>query len=54
MRPLFPKDNRNDCTVIMTVMAVDPDCPPEITAMIGTSVATSISDIPLEWSDRRG
>ncbi|MBQ6570588.1 MAG: polyribonucleotide nucleotidyltransferase [Clostridia bacterium] len=46
IRPLFPKDMRNDCSVVATVMSVDPDCSPEITAMIGTSVALSISDIP--------
>lgn len=46
IRPLFPKDMRNDCSVVATVMSVDPDCSPEITAMIGTSIALSISDIP--------
>lgn len=46
IRPLFPKDMRNDVSVVCTVMAVDEDCSPEITAMIGTSVALSISDIP--------
>lgn len=46
IRPLFPKDMRNDVTVIMTVMSVDPDCSPEIAGMIGASVALSISDIP--------
>ena len=46
IRPLFPKDMRNDVSVVCTVMAVDPDCSPEIAAMIGTSVALSISDIP--------
>ena len=46
IRPLFPKDMRNDVAVVMTVMAVDPDCSPEIAGMIGTSVALSISDIP--------
>lgn len=46
IRPLFPKDMRNDVTVLCTVMSVDPDCSPEITAMIGTSAALSISDIP--------
>ncbi len=46
IRPLFPKDMRNDCSVVATVMAVDPDCSPEITAMVGTSIALSISDIP--------
>ncbi|HJB25504.1 MAG TPA: polyribonucleotide nucleotidyltransferase [Firmicutes bacterium] len=46
IRPLFPKDMRNDVSVVMTVMSVDPDCSPEIAGMIGTSVALSISDIP--------
>lgn len=46
IRPLFPKDMRNDCSVVATVMSVDPDCSPEITAMVGTSIALSISDIP--------
>ncbi len=46
IRPLFPKDMRNDVSVVMTVMAVDPDCSPEITGMIATSIAISISDIP--------
>lgn len=46
IRPLFPKDMRNDVSVVATVMSVDPDCSPEVTAMIGTSVALSISDIP--------
>ncbi len=46
VRPLFPKDMRNDVAIVATVMAVDPDCSPEITAMIGTSIAISISDIP--------
>ena len=46
IRPLFPKDMRNDCSVVCTVMSVDPDCSPEITAMIGTSIAISISDVP--------
>ena len=46
IRPLFPKDMRNDVSVVCTVMSVDPDCAPEITAMIGTSIAISISDIP--------
>jgi len=46
IRPLFPKDMRNDCSVVATVMAVDPDCSPEITAMVGTSIALSISDVP--------
>ncbi len=46
IRPLFPKDLRNDVSILLTVMSVDPDCSPEITAMIGASVALSISDIP--------
>ena len=46
IRPLFPKDMRNDVSVVMTVMSVDPDCQPEIAGMIGTSVALSISNIP--------
>lgn len=46
IRPLFPKDLRNDVNLNLTVMAVDHDCSPEITAMIGASIALSISDIP--------
>ncbi|MDR2558322.1 MAG: polyribonucleotide nucleotidyltransferase [Oscillospiraceae bacterium] len=46
IRPLFPKDMRNDVIVVMTVLAVDPDCSPEIAGMIGASAALSISDIP--------
>ena len=46
IRPLFPKDMRNDVSVVMTVLAVDPDYSPEICGMIATSVAISISDIP--------
>ena len=46
IRPLFPKDMRNDCSVVATVMSVDPDCSPEVTAMIGVSAAIAISDIP--------
>ena len=46
IRPLFPKDMRNDVAVVATVMSVDPDCSPEITAMIGVSIAISISEIP--------
>lgn len=46
IRPLFPKDLRNDVSVVCTTMSVDPDCSPEITAMVGTSIALSISDIP--------
>ena len=46
IRPLFPKDMRNDVSVVCTVMSVESDCSPEIASMIGTSVALSISDIP--------
>ncbi len=46
IRPLFPKDMRNDVSVVMTVLSTDPDCSPEIVGMIGTSIAISISDIP--------
>ena len=46
IRPLFPKDLRNDVALTLTVMSVDPDCSPEITAMIGASIALAISDIP--------
>ena len=46
LRPLFPKDLRNDVNVSLTVLSVDYDCSPEITAMIGASIALSISDIP--------
>ena len=46
IRPLFPKDMRNDVSVVCTVMSVDPDCSPEIAALVGTSTALSISDIP--------
>ena len=46
IRPLFPQDLRNDVTVITTVMSADPDCQSEIAALIGASVAISISDIP--------
>ncbi|MBO4990732.1 MAG: polyribonucleotide nucleotidyltransferase [Firmicutes bacterium] len=48
LRPLFPKGFYNDVQVVATVMSVDPDCPPEIAAMIGSSIALSISDIPWE------
>ena len=48
MRPLFPKDYRNDVTLENLVMSVDQDCSPELTAMLGASVATSISDIPFD------
>lgn len=46
IRPLFPKDMRNDVSVVMTVMSVDQDCSPEVAGMIGTSIALSISNIP--------
>ncbi len=46
IRPLFPKDLRNDVALSLTVMSVDPDCSPEIAAMIGASTALAISDIP--------
>jgi polyribonucleotide nucleotidyltransferase len=46
IRPLFPKDMRNDVSVVMTVLAVEPDNSPEIAGMIATSIAISISDIP--------
>jgi len=46
IRPLFPKDYRNDVSVVATVLSVDQDCSPEIAAMIGSSIALSISDIP--------
>lgn len=46
IRPLFPKDMRNDVSIVCTVMSVDHDCMPEIAAMVGTSIALSISDIP--------
>ena len=46
IRPLFPKDLRNDVALTLTVMSVDPTCAPEVTAMIGASIALSISDIP--------
>ena len=46
IRPLFPKDMRNDVGVVATVMSVDPDCQPEIAAQLGVSVAISISEIP--------
>ena len=48
MRPLFPKDYRNDVTLENLVMSVDPDCSPELTAMLGTAIAASISDIPFD------
>ena len=46
IRPLFPKDMRNDCSVVATVMSVDPDCSPEVAAAIGVSCAIAISDVP--------
>ncbi len=48
MRPLFPKDYRNDVTLDNTVLSVDPACRPELVAMLGASIATSISDIPFD------
>ena len=48
MRPLFPKDYRNDVTLNNLVMSVDPECRPEIVAMIGAAIATTISDIPFD------
>ena len=48
MRPLFPKDYRNDVTLNNMVMSVDPNCNPEVVAMLGSSLATSISDIPFD------
>ena len=50
MRPLFPKDYRNDVTLNNMVMSVDPECRPELVAMIGAAIATSISDIPFDGS----
>jgi len=52
IRPLFPKDMRNDVSVVMTVLAVDPDNSPEIAGMIATSIAITISDIP--WNGPLG
>ena len=48
MRPLFPKDYRNDVALNNLVMSVDPDCSPELTAMLGSAIATAISDIPFD------
>ena len=48
MRPLFPKDYRNDVTLNNMVMSVDPECRPELVAMLGASIATCISDIPFD------
>ena len=48
MRPLFPKDMRNDVSIVCTVMSVDPDCSPEMVGMIGASIAVTISEIPFK------
>ena len=48
MRPLFPKDYRNDVTLNNMVMSVDPECDPEVVAMLGSAIATCISDIPFD------
>lgn len=48
MRPLFPKDYRNDCSLNNLVLSVDPECRPELVAMLGSAIATSISDIPFD------
>ena len=48
MRPLFPKDYRNDVTLNNLVMSVDPDCRPELVAMLGSAIATCVSDIPFD------
>ena len=48
MRPLFPKDYRNDVTLNNMVMSVDPECNPEVVAMLGSAIATCISDIPFD------
>ena len=48
MRPLFPKDYRNDVTLNNMVMSVDPECSPELTAMLGSAISTAISDIPFD------
>ena len=48
MRPLFPKDYRNDVTLENLVLSVDQDCSPELTAMLGAAIATTISDIPFD------
>ena len=50
MRPLFPKDYRNDVTLNNMVMSVDPECDPEVVAMLGSAIATCISDIPFDGS----
>lgn len=49
LRPLFPKDYRNDVAIVATVMSVDQDCSPEVLAMIGASLALNISDIPFSY-----
>lgn len=48
MRPLFPKDYRNDCSLNNLVLSVDPECRPELVAMLGSAISTSISDIPFD------
>ena len=48
MRPLFPKDYRNDVTLNNLVMSVDPTCAPELTAMLGSAIATAVSDVPFD------
>jgi polyribonucleotide nucleotidyltransferase len=48
MRPLFPKDYRNDVTINNMVMSVDPECAPELTAMLGSAICVAISDIPFD------
>ncbi|MCH5273301.1 MAG: polyribonucleotide nucleotidyltransferase [Lachnospiraceae bacterium] len=48
MRPLFPKDYRNDVTINNMVMSVDPECSPELTAMLGSAIAVAVSDIPFD------
>ena len=48
MRPLFPKDYRNDVTLNNMVMSVDPECSPELTAMLGSAIAVAVSDIPFD------
>ena len=51
MRPLFPKDYRNDVTLENLVLSVEQDCSPELTAMLGSAIATAISDIPFDGAD---
>jgi len=48
LRPLFPKGFRNDVQIVATILCVDPDCPPDMAAMIGSSIALTISDIPFD------